>query len=353
MKVLILLLSIFHLVLALDESKQLQSIHPLQNTFQSNKLLCEMQTDIQTYLYETPISTYTFFNAKSAHLGDYRYDMFTLLSDLLLKMQADSDFSGSKEKAILGSFIDGYFERLKDEKLSCPCIEEALSDVKEHDLLYQYTKVKDKKRSFNTHMQTLSKVDPVQQAVIRKETLAYLFKFNLMAIKDIVIDEYGDYLLLSEGKSTKQDDDIIFSLSANTVPVSYQVDLQMKTMYLEKSLIDKNKVIASFNKNHYAEIITIGTQEYFINKLNPRLDLKPQSEKTNAYKNYAAALGFMLASFHSNSKLVSCKEFAKKARQQVQQRLLKTEILTMVYAYNEALEEKWEEFNAQKLSACN
>ena len=167
MKIFLILLSLSFMVFALEESIQLHSNHPLQVKSSSSKLLCQMRSDMQTYLHETPLSTYDFFNKKSSsiksqalitwihgdihlqdlgaeekpfthltlnnkkqtHLGDYRYDLFTLLNDLLIQMQENSDFSGSKEKAILGKLIDGYFERIENEKLQCSCIDKAIDEV--------------------------------------------------------------------------------------------------------------------------------------------------------------------------------------------------------------------------------
>jgi len=391
MKALMIVLLTFNLAYTFDESKQIQLNHPLQNPLQSNKLLCEMQSDIKTYLYETPLSSYAFFNEKSSelksqslitwvhgdlyietlavsegpkphpllnkekttHLGDYRYDIFTVLSDLLLQMQESSDFSGSKEKAILGTLIDGYFEGLTNRSKKCQCIDDALLTVRKNDLLLQYTKVSSKKRVFNTNLEYMLKVDEVQSNRIKDVVDKHLAKLDLLPIKDIVTDAYGDYLLLSDGKSSILDDDIIFTLSAQTLPASYRVDEQLKKDYWNKSLSDRDRVIASFNKNRYAKIISIGDQEFSLNKLHIDLKLRPASEETNAYKDYAAALGYMLASFHSNSAQTSCRDFAKKANQQVKPRLLKTEIISMVYAYNETLENRWGSFNQKKMPMCN
>lgn len=387
MKLFILLFSLISLIWAFDESQQLKVIHPLQDTKDTLKLLEAMQADIKIYLYQTPLSTYNYFNKNSAklksqalitwihgdiyletlaageipyiratlnkgqntHLGDYRYDMFTLLSDLLLKMQEDSDFSGSKEKAILGTFVDGYFEKLQNQKLQCPCIDDALIDVKESDLLIQYTKVKNNKRYFNTRIRSLTKVSKNSTAALQQKMNQYLSSFNLLPIKDIIMDEFGNYLLLCEGKSDKLNDDIIFALSANTVPVTYQVNAKLKNSYLNKSLRNKHEVMKSFNQTDYTGSIRAKGQSFFVNKLNPSLKLEPQSEKTRAYKNYASALGFMLARFHSNPDLQSCKSFSKKLNKQVKYRVVKTELISMVYAYNETLEQKWEDFTDKEL----
>ena len=391
MKNLIVLLFTFHLAFALDEAQQLQLSHPLQNTVQSNKLLCEMQSDIKAYLYETPLSTYTFFNEKSTglksqslitwvhgeiyletfaasagldlrpllnkekntHLGDYRYDIFTILSDLLLQMREESDFSSSKEKAILGTLIDGYFERLKNKDMRCPCIESALHDVRKNDLLRQFTKIINNKRIFISTLENITNVNSLQMVTIKKEVNTHLLKLNLLPIKDLVMDPYGDYLLLSEGASTKLDDDIIFTLSAQTMPVSYQINNKMKKEYLSTSVLNKNKAIASFNKDTYSVIVTIADQEFFLNKLNGNLRLKPKSKETVDYQDYASALGYMLAGFHSNAAHTLSQDFTKKANTQVKQRLLKVELISMVYAYNEVLENRWGSFNQKKISMCN
>lgn len=382
MKFFILLFSLISFVWAFDEYKQLKVIHPLQNTKNTQKLLEAMQADIKIYLYQTPLSSYNYFDKNSAklksqslitwihgdvylenlsagetpyiratlnkgqntHLGDYRYDMFTLLSDLLLKMQEDSDFSGSKEKAILGTFVDGYFEKLQNQKLQCPCIDDALIDVKESDLLIQYTKVKNRQRHFNTNIQSFSKISKKSAYAIEEKMNKYLSSFKLLPIKDIVMDEFGNYFLLCEGKTDKLNDDIIFTISASTVPVSYQVNAKMKNSYLNKSLLNMHEVMQSFNQTDYAGSIRVKGQNFFVNKLNPSLKLEPQSEKTRAYKNYASALGFMLAKFHSNPDLKSCKSFSQKINKQVKPRVVKTELISMVYSYNEALEQKWENF---------
>jgi hypothetical protein len=127
----------------------------------------------------------------------------------------------------------------------------------------------------------------------------------------------------------------------------------MRKDYLNKSILDRDRVIASFNKNRYAKIISIDDQDFFLNKRNIDLRLKPESDETNAYKDYASALGYMLASFHSNPAQTSCRDFAKKANQQVKQRLLKTEMISMVYAYNETLENRWGSFSQKKMPMCN
>jgi len=387
MKFFVLLITLFSFIFAFDESEQIKVIHPLQNTKNTQKLLEAMQADIKVYLYQTPLSSYAYFNKNSAqlkseelitwihgdiylqtlaaeetpsirvtlnkgkntHLGDYRYDMFTLLSDLLLKMQEDSDFSGSKEKAILGTLIDGYFQKLQNQKLKCPCIEEALIDVKASNLLIQYTRVKNKKRYFNTQIKSLHKASKSSTKDLKAKMNQYLSSFKLLPIKDIILDEFGNYLLLCEGKTKGINDDIIFTLSACTVPVSYQVNTKMKKNYLNKSLLNKHSVISSFNQSNYAGSIHVKGQEFFVNKLNPSLKLEPLSEKTREYKDYASALGFMLAKFHSNPELKSCKTFNKKINKHVKPRVVKTELIAMVYAYNNTLEEKWENFTDQEL----
>jgi len=379
----ILLLTVLHLCYGLDESKELHIKYPMQESKQSYKLLQEMQESIQTYLHQTPLSSYAYFDKQSAklnsqayitwihgniylktlatsqdpqvratlndeqysHLGDYRYDLFTLLSDLLLKMQEDSDFSGSKEKAILGTLVEGYFDRLKDPKMLCPCIDDALIEAKESDLLLQYTKLKENKRHFKTQFEGLSKPNQKETQKITTELNRYLNNFNLLAIKDIAKDNYGNYLLLSEGRSDSNYDDMIFILSADTLPMSYYINESMKKAYLSSSQTHKKEALSSFNKTPYASRISINKQTFFINKLNPTLKLKPQSQKTRAYKKYAAALGYMLASFHANSKLKKSQSFRAKVNTQVKPRLVKTEMISMVYSYNETLENRWENFS--------
>ncbi len=390
MKSFIILILSLSLTFALDETSQIKKVYPLQNSSETAKLLCQMQSDITTYLRKTPLSAYSFFdersaslksqglitwihgnlnlasmsaakdpymrlalkNEKSTHLGDYRYDMFTLLSDLLLQMQLESDFSGSKEKAILNTFIDGYFERLENDKLQCPCIDEALSEVKASDVLVNYTKVQHGKRIFKTESHNLSKVDTATAAMITQKMDAYLADVGLLKVKAVALDSLGDYLLLSEGKSDSINDDMVFKLSLNTLPVSYQINTKMKNKYFHKSLLDKAKAVSSFNQKTYAGLLTMNKQKFYVSRITPELKLRPQSEQTRAYKNYAAALGYMLASFHANTRLNTCKDFSKKATQQVKKRLLKTELISMIYAYNETLEENWEDFSMQPLLTC-
>jgi hypothetical protein len=268
-------------------------------------------------------------------------------------MQENSDFSGSKEKAILGTVIDGYFERLSNRTKKCQCIEDALLSVRKNDLLLQYTKVINKKRLFNTNLKHMIKITQAQAEQIKEQVHQHLIELNLLPIKDIVIDAYGDYLLLSEGHSSSLDDDIIFTLSAQTLPVSYQVDETMRKDYLNQSIMNRNRVISSFNKNKYAKVISIDKQDFFLNKLNIDLRLRPASDETNSYKDYASALGYMLASFHSNSAQTSCREFAKKVNRQIKQRIFKTEIISMVYAYNETLENRWGSFSQKRMPMCD
>ncbi|MDF1880236.1 hypothetical protein JHD50_02780 [Sulfurimonas sp. MAG313] len=386
MKFLILLLCFLNLTYAYDESKQIHVIHPLQDNQEATLLLAQMQKNIQTYLYETPLSSYEYFNKKSSHLGsqalitwihgdlylkdlaaspapsvrptlnnmhnthlgDYRYDIFTLLSDLLLKMQEDSDFSGSKETAILGSLVDGYFDKLSKQKLQCPSIDNALIGIKENDLLSRYTEISNKKRHFKITKPTIKRVPKNKIHALEKKMNTYFSKFNLLPVKDIVLNEYGNYLLLCEGKTTKQNDDIIFILSASTLPVSYQLNKKMKKSYQFKSVIDKPDVISSFNQTDFAGTISLNNQRLFVEKLNPSLKLQPLSEITRVYKEYAAALGFMLASYHANPQLKSCNKFTKKVKNQVNPRRVKIELISMVYAYNETLEQKWEDFSDKK-----
>jgi len=387
MKFIILLVSIFYLAHGVDESKQVQTNHPMQDTHDTHKLLQQMQANIKTYLYQTPLSSYEYFDKKSAklqsqslitwihgdiylktlavgeepyiratlndgqstHLGDYRYDMFTLLSDLLLKMQEDSDFSGSKEKAILNTLVDGYFDKLKNSKQECPCIDDALVETKKSELLFQYTKIRDKNRYFKMGFEGLSKVDKKNTNSIKKEMNRYFSKFKLLPLKDIAIDRYGNYMLLCEGKSKSAHDDMIFTLSASTLPISYYINSKMKKKYLNKSRLQKKKAVSSFNQTQYAGSVKINNQDFFVDKLNPTLQLNPNSEDTSAYKKYASALGYMLASFHSNPSLKSCKSFSEKVNTQVKPRVVKTEIISMVYAYNETLESKWESFTDKEL----
>jgi len=375
MKIFVLLLSSFLLLSAVEESKQLKNNHPLQESDKSSALLCQMSSDMQVYLHETPLSTYHFFNKQSSsiksqslitwihgdiylqnlgvgkepfihatlnnekqtHLGDYRYDLFTLLNDLLIQMQENSDFSGSKEKAILGKLVDGYFERIENEKLQCACIDEAVEEVNYMTLLNEYTKVMNKQRIFNAQ---LLKTDVKNTRELEEKMNAYLKGFKLLPLKGIALNTYGDYLLLCEGKSTKLDDDIIFVLSAKTLPVSYQVNEHMKQKYLKQTATKQVDVVSSFNQNNYAGTIVLRSQKFFVSKLSPKLSLRPATDNTKVYKNYASALGYMLASFHANSDLKMCNDFSKKAQKQIKKHLVKNELISMVYAYNDRLENK-------------
>jgi len=386
MKYLFLILCTLSLSHAIDESKQLQVFHPLQNEKATNEILQEMQSNIQLYLYQTPLSSYEYFdkkstsfkseslitwihgdvytqtigfanepfvhvtlnNEKNAHLGDYRYDMFTLLSDLLLKMQEDSDFSGSKEKAILGTFFDGYFSRIQNPKAQCPSIDDALVDVKSNELLRRLTRVQNNQRYFNIALDTVSKVDSKPLKHLKQQMNKYLLSFNLLPIKDIAKDQYGNYLFLCEGKTTNMRDDIIFTASLSTIPVSYHVNPKMKRNYHSKTRTSKVQVVSSFNQTNYAGHIQVQGKQFFVNMLNASLSLEPTSEKTREYKAYASALGHTLAGFHSNPDLLTCKTFSKNINKHVKQRVLKTELIAMVYSYNETLEEKWENFTDQE-----
>jgi hypothetical protein len=373
MKILLLLLSSILLLSAIEESKQLKSNHPLQEKTNSSALLCTMSADMQVYLHETPLSSYDFFNKKTSstksqalitwihgdiylqnlgvgkesfthvtlnnekqtHLGDYRYDLFTLLNDLLIQMQENSDFSGSKEKAILGKLVDGYFERIENEKLQCACIDEAVEEVDYISLLNEYTKVVNNHRIFKPNQ---LKTDVKNTRNLEHKMNAYLKGFKLLPLKGIALNAYGDYLLLCEGKSTKLDDDIIFILSAKTLPVSYQINVEMKQKYLKKTSNKQIDVISSFNQNNYAGTIELNSQKFFVSKLSPKLSLHPDTDNTKVYKNYASALGYMLASFHANSELQVCNDFSKKAQKQIKKHLVRNEMISMVYSYNERLE---------------
>ncbi len=390
MKFLIFLSLCLSLSFALDENSQIQQSYPLQSQSEAAKLLCKMQEDLTTYLRQTPHSRYRFFKDKSAslesqalitwvhgnvnlstlgatrghfmqpalqneqqtHLGDYRYDLFTLLTDLLVQMQEESDFSGSKEKAILNTLVDGYFERLNNDKLQCPCIDEALSEVKPSEVLMGYTKISEGERVFNTQMHSLSTINATDDRTIRQSMNAYLQAHKLLGVKDIVSNARGDYLILSEGKSKALNDDMVFKLSLNTLPVSYQLNAKLKAKYFHKSLMEKAKVISSFNQNSYAGLITLQDKKFYVSRILPDLKLRPQSDKTRAYKNYAAALGYLLASFHANSEFQTCQNFCEKATREVKIRVLKTELIQMVYAYNETLETKWENFGSHNLLSC-
>jgi len=379
MKIFIILLSSFLLLSAVEESKQLKNNHPLQESDNSSALLCQMSSDMQVYLHETPLSTYNFFdkesssiksqalitwihgdiylqhlgvgkepfthatlnNEKQTHLGDYRYDLFTLLNDLLIQMQENSDFSGSKEKAILGKLVDGYFERIENEKLQCACIDDAVEEVSYLSLLNEYTKVMNNQRIFKSGR---LKTDVKNTRKLEQKINAYIKNFKLLPIKGIALNAYGDYLLLCEGLSTKLDDDIIFILSAKTLPVSYQVNAKMKQKYLQKTSTKQVDVVSSFNQNNYAGTIELNSQTFFISKLSPKLGLRPDTDNTKVYKNYASALGYMLASFHANSDLEMCNDFSKKAQKQIKKHLVKNELISMVYAYNERLENNFYAF---------
>lgn len=393
MKVFFFLICASTLILALDESQELTTLHPLQDPVQSNKLLCKMQSDITTYLYETPLSSYDFFNKNSSkhqskplitwihgdvyintlavkvephrytvlkdeqnvHLGDYRYDIFTLLNDLLLKMQDESDFSGSKERAILSTLIDGYFDKIKNTQMQCLCIDDALNKVKKYDILSQYTTVIKKQRLLNFKLDTLSKADTYTDQMLTKKMKQYASQYpqsSLLNIKSIAIDHYGNYILLCEGNSKAIQDDIILTLTAQTLPASYQIDTKMKKRYSNSSLNNKLHAVSSFNQNSYTGMIKINNRDFFVSKLNPSLKLSPQSEKTRYYKNYASALGFVLASFHANAGLEVGQSFAKQVNSEVKIRQLKIEMIDLVYSYNQHLEEKWGNFSDEDLSAC-
>lgn len=392
MKTLIILIFTFSLLQATDESQQLTASHPLQDAYQSSRLLCQMQSDLMTYLYQTPLSSYAFFNthkqrlqseplttwihsevyihtlaAKEAplhtvlndshmtHMGDYRYDLFTLLNDLLLQMQEESDFSGSKEKAILGTLIDGYFEKIRNIQTQCPCIDEALSNFNESDLLSQYTTLKEGQRLLNFQLESISHPRPVQEKQIRQAIKKHTSHKPLSAeleIKSIAINSFGDYLLLCEGKSTDIRDDVLFILNVQTLPVSYRIDADLKKKFKDISLIQRIQATAALTPDKYTEVIKIDNRDFILSKLHPRLQLRPQSEKTRSYMNYASALGFILAGFHADVRLKTCRTFAQKINKEVKTRQLKIEMIQMVYAYNEQLEKKWEDFGDRYASTC-
>ena len=202
-------------------------------------------------------------------------------------------------------------------------------------LLNEYTKVMNNHRIFNTER---LKTDVKNTHELEKKMNAYLKSFKLLPLKGIALNSYGDYLLLCEGKSSHLDDDIIFILSAKTLPVTYQVNSKMKKKYLEKTTSTQTNVVSSFNQNNYAGTIELHSQKFFVSKLSPKLGLHPNTDNTKVYKNYASALGYMLASFHANAELQACNNFSKKAQKQIKKRLVKTEMISMVYAYNEKLE---------------
>lgn len=393
MKTLFCLILTLSLLLATDEPKQLTASHPLQDAYQSSRLLCQMQSDLMTYLYETPLSSYEFFNTHSnrlrsepimtwihgdvyihtlaahkaplhavfqdmhkTHMGDYRYDIFTLLSDLLLKMQDESDFSGSKENAILSTLIDSYFDKIQNLQEQCPCIDNALIHTNESDLLSQYTTLQENQRLLNFKLENLSAPGASQEQQIRHAVKRYTAQKNLdsmLEIKSIAIDSFGNYLLLCEGKSPDIRDDLLFTLNAETLPVSYHIDAQMKREFKNISLIQRVKVTSARLPGDYTGVIKIDNRDFILSKLNPSLQLKPKSEQTREYKDYASALGFMLASFHANAPLETCRSFAKRINKEVKKRQFKIEMLEMVYTYNEVLERRWERFGDRYASSCN
>ncbi len=162
----------------------------------------------------------------------------------------------------------------------------------------------------------------------------------------------GNYLVLCEGKTENLQDDVIYSLSAKTLPLSYHFDTLLRQTYLQESLKNQNEIIARFNKDKLITEITLSGKHFLLSQLNPQLALKPHSEKTEAYKNYAAALGYMLASFHANPEVRLCQDFSTKATRQVNRHLLKVELIGMVYNYNETLERRWANFSSKKLLSC-
>ena len=392
MKTFIALVFTFSLMLATDESKQLTATYPLQDSDQSNRLLCQMQSDLMTYLYETPLFSYEFFNTNknrlqsesittwihgdvymhtmaaheaslhaifkdshTTHMGDYRYDLFTLLNDLLLKMQDESDFSGSKEKAIMGTLIDSYFDKIQNIQAQCPCIDDALSKVKQSDPLSQYTTLKNNQRLLNFKLENLSHPTRVQEQQIKQTMRRHASRKALspiLDIKSIAIDSFGNYLLLCEGKSSDIRDDLLLTLKAESLPASYRIDADMKKKFKDISLIQRIQVTSTLMPDNYNEVIRIGNRDFILNRLNPSLQLKPRSEKTHSYKSYASALGFMLASFHSDVRLETGRRFTTKINQEVKTRQFKVEMIEMVYAYNEQLEKRWERFGDSYTSSC-
>jgi hypothetical protein len=385
MKSLYLLLITVTLTFAIDEIKQLKQTHPLQRDVDTQQLLCDMQESITTYLYETPLSSYQFFHqkrgalqsqamvtwihgdtdlqklsaaktpkvrailrdAKNAHLGDYRYDLFTLMSDLLLQMREESDFSGSKEKAILSKVVEGYFKKINDPQRKCPCINEALHEVKPSDILIEYTHIKAGNRHLHKEAMKLSTPSKQAMAEIKKSTKKYFASLGLLGIKDIALDHYGNYLLLSEGKSKAVQDDLIFTLSPKTLPLSYRFDKQMKKTYLKASKATRS------HQGTFSTQITLQKKTFFLAQRHPDLELKPESDQTRAYKKYASALGHMLAVFHTNPKLQPCKQFSHKASRQVNERLVEVELVTLAYEYHDTLEQRWEAFSSKDLLTCN
>lgn len=391
MKSLLVLLTTLTLGFALDESQQLKDIYPLQRDADTRELLCNMQENIKAYLHQTPLSSYDYFHKKrqslesqsmitwihgdvfldkltanktstshpllkgeqDVHLGDYRYDLFTLLSDLLLQMQEDADFSGSKEKAILNTLIDGYFDKLKNPQMRCACIDEALSHVKQSDILIPYTHIERSKRLFHLEAMNLRHPNKTESASVRAKVNAHFKNTTPMPIKDIAVDAFGNYLVLCEGNSKSLHDDTIYTLSAKTLPLSYRFDNLLKRTYIQECQKHQDETIARFNRNDKVGEITLDGKQFLLSQLNPSLALKPQSDKTRAYKNYAAALGYMLASFHANPAVETCESFSQNANRQVNRRLVQVELVEMVYRYNETLERRWENFSSKSLVSCN
>ena len=173
-----------------------------------------------------------------------------------------------------------------------------------------------------------------------------------LRIKSIAVDSFGNYLLLCEGKSTDIRDDLLFTLQADTLPASYLIDSDMKKKFKTVSLFKRLQARAALAPDAYSGVVRIANRDFVLNRLNPGLQLKPGSEKTGAYKHYASALGYMLASLHSNVQLKSCREFTAKVNKEVKMRQFKIEIIEMVYAYNEQLEQRWEGFGERYASLC-
>jgi len=392
MKTFIVFIFTFCLLLATDESEQLMVSHPLQDSYQSSRLLCQMQSDLMTYLYETPLSSFAFFNTHNnrlqseslttwvhgdvyihtfaaheasshaafkdsynTHMGDYRYDVFTLLNDLLLKMQDESDFSLSKERAILGTLIDSYFDKIKNVQAECPCSDDALSNIKESDLLSQFTTLKEKQRLLNFHLESLSHPTGTQVKQITKAMKRYTSQKALspmLDIKSIAIDKFGNYLLLCEGKSADIRDDLLLTLNAETLPASYRIDSGLKKKFKGISLAQRIQVTSTLTPDNYSGVVKIDNKDFFLSRLHQNFQLRPQSEKTSSYKSYASALGFILASHHADVRLEACRSFAKKINNEVKTRQFKIKMIEMVYAHNEQLERRWGRFGDRYASTC-
>ena len=375
------LLFIPFILFALSE-KVLKKQYPTLDQETVDKLICKIHHSINTYQHysleepfnyfytnhkkysEVPLITWThnqlslesFAYTTSAKrqvllasetplvLGDYRYDLFSMLSSIVLFLQSNSDLSDSKIRFLLNTFVENYIANIKVKKSKTHYINTIKPPLSHENFLRQFTKKAHDKRVFNFSKVALSEL---AKPLFSKIKLQIEGKFSnttghkLLPIKDIAkyASEDGSYLLLLEGENDNYEDDRLFILNPKSSIHLYEVDSLLQRRFKHKNAKRVNQITTS---------LSINAKTYFLFNYYPKIMLLKEDDSLKNYQKVVKDMALLLAQIHRSEK--EGERFRKELISRVDVRSLKRNLLALAFGYSEQLQLNYSKF--KKSSLC-